>query len=255
MAKRILIVDADETFARHLTTGLSKLDAFIISVAATLQEASNVLSRDAQDIAFIPVDKDARAVHVLRALQPDLRLILTKPTTQYKVAEAFSGKVQGVLIKPLLDIDLGTVLQSALTQPVLTEPPRPNNNHLSINIETGPLIDTAVIISMLQQAGLGRLVHTAVFAKGRTLLAFWGDLDEAEAATVALQAGKDWEEMPNTVQIQFAPLPPRFEELMLYTRVVTENYLLTLVALPETPLREVRLRINRLSINLLEVMH
>lgn len=254
MTKRILIVDADETFARHLTNGLSKLDAFIISVAATLQEASNVLSRDVQDLAFIPVAKDARAVHTLRALQPGLRLILTKPTTQYKVPDAFSGKVQGVLIKPLLEIDLETVLQSALTQPVLMEASRFNNNRLPAYAEMEPLLDTAVIISMLQQANLGRLVHTAVFSRGRTLLAFWGELDEAEAATIALQAGRDWEDVPNTVQIQFSPLPPRFEELMLYTRIVTENYLLTLVALPETPLREVRLRINRLSISLSEVL-
>lgn len=255
MTKRILIVDTDEAFARRLATGLSKLDAVIISTAATLQEASNVLSRDTQDLAFIPVAKDARAVHVLRALQPDIRLILTKPTTQYKAPEAYSGKVQGVLIKPLLEIDLSTVLQAAFAQPVCTELPRGGNHQQHIYTETGPLLDMNVITSILQQANLGQLVHTAVFAKGHNLLTSWGELDESEAATVALQAGRDWEKAPNTVQIQFAPLPPRFDELLLYTHIVTENYLLTLVALPETPLREVRLRVNRLSASLSEALH
>lgn len=255
MTKRILIVDADESFTQHLTAGLSKIDTFIISVAATLQEASNVLSRDAQDMAFIPVAQDAHVVHALRALQPDLRLILMKPTTHYKVPEAFSGKVQGVLIKPLLDIDLPTVWQAALEQPVWAEMSRPGTLRQHLVPQTNIPFDTAVVISLLQQTVLGRLVRAAVLSQGCDVLAFWGDMDESEVAMVALQAGRHGEKMQHTVQIQFVPLQPRFDELMLYTHLITENYLLTLVALPETPLREVRVRANQLVMNLLEALH
>jgi hypothetical protein len=56
------------------------------------------------------------------------------------------------------------------------------------------------------------------------------------------------------VQIQFAPLPSRPDDGLLYTRVVTEEYLLTLLAMPETPLRELRLRSERLAAALLEAL-
>lgn len=250
MAQQILILDKDKSFTQRLTTHLQKLGGFNVAVATTLSEAGQILGRVPQDLAFLPVEKDAGAVYSLRALQPDLRLVLMKPTSQTKVAEAYSGKVQGVLIKPLLEIDLATVLQEALAQPVWV-----NGKRATQPVEdTRQLsVDTAVILAILQQANFNQLVHTAVFAQGGQLVTFWGSLAESEAATVAVHAGTDY--TSSTAQMQFVPLPPRYEEQLLYTEMIAPVYLLTLVAQPETPVRELRLRAQRLSSALREVLN
>lgn len=255
MAKRILILDADDDFTRRLSAALAQQDDVLVSVARTLREASHVLSRDHQELVFIPVGPDASAVHALRALQPDVRLILTKPTTQYRVPDSFSGQVQGVLIKPLLEIDLATVLRSALDQPVWVDAARHDSRQARPTRKTTAAeIDTPVVISILQRARLGQLLQAAVFSRRDQLLVFWGDIDRAEAAMVAMRAGHSWVQAPSKVGIQFVPLPPRFDEMLLYTQVVTDAYLLTLAALPEIPLREVRLRARQLTESLAEAL-
>lgn len=255
MTTRVLILDVDEAFSRRLKAALAAQGTFVVSTVRTLREASDQLSRDRHDLVFLPVGPDASAVHALRAIQPDLRLILTKPTTQYRVPDAFSGHVQAVLIKPLLEIDLATVLRAAQAQPVWVDARRHDGTgRLPAHLPPAAEIDTPVIISILQRAKLGQLLLAAVFSRRDQLLVFWGDIDRAEAATVAMRAGHSWAQAPSTVEIQFVPLPPRFDELLLYTHIVADGYLLTLAALPETPLREVRLRARQLTESLAEAL-
>ncbi len=251
MTKHVLILDADEAFARQLVSELAQIDTYSTIIAPNLDAARRVLNRKYQDIAFLSVNlADEDAITVLRTLQPDLRLILTVPTSQYRIVDAVANRMQGILIKPLMQMDLRPVLKAALKQPVWVKGAA-GKNGLPVKSKE---IDTAVLVSVLQRANLGHLVQGVVFSQGANPLAHWGEMSEEEVASVAKQSGGDGSQERGPVQIQFAPLPSRTDDVLLYTRVVMENYLLTFLAVPETPLRELRLRAEKLSSTLLEAL-
>lgn len=251
ITKHVLILDTDEAFARLLVNELAKINAYSALIALSLDEARRLLSRKYLDLAFVSANlADEDAITVLRTLQPDLRLVLTVPTSQYRIPDLVANRMQGILIKPLLQMDLRPVLQAALRQPVWVKGVASKNG-----LPAKPKqLDTAVILSILQRANLGQLVQGVVFSQGQKLLAHWGETAEQVAADAAALAGAGDTHQRNPVQIQFAKLPARPDDLLLYTRIVTEDYLVTLLALPETPLRELRLRAEKLAAALLEAL-
>lgn len=251
MTRQVLIIDADESFARQLVAELANVHTYSAIIAPTLDAARRVLARKYQDIAFISSSlAHEDSITMLRTLQPDLRLVLCVPTSQARIPDAVANRVQGVLIKPLLQIDLRPVLQAALKQPVWVRGGGVK--------AAGPImpkaLDTAVILAILQKANLGHLVQAVIFSEGANLLAYWGTLSEEAAAITAQAAAGDDQQERGPVQIQFVNLPVFANEMLLYTRLVTENYLLTLLAAPETPLRELRLRAEKLANALLEAL-
>lgn len=251
MTKQVLILDADEVFSRHLVSELANIDAYSTIIAPNLDAARRVLARKYQDVAFVSsalANEDG--ITMLRTLQPDLRLILTVPTSQYRIADAIANRMQGILIKPLLQMDLRPVLHLALKQPVWVKGTAGKNGIPSQKKE----IDAAVLVSILQRANLGHLVQGVVFAQREKPLAYWGDMAEAEITQIAHWSWGDEGVERGLVQIQFVSLPSRPSDMLLYTRVIAENHQLTLLAVPETPLRELRLRAEKLATPLLEAL-
>ena len=112
----------------------------------------------------------------------------------------------------------------------------------------------AVILSALRQANLGKLVQTVIFAHKTNLLAHWGELNITQAATVALIAAEKWQAGPNSTIIQFIHLAAHAGDLLLYSCAVADAFLLTLVALPETPIRELRQQAKTVSAKLEQVL-
>jgi hypothetical protein len=240
MIKHILLLESDKTFADDLVEALHRLGTFTISTAPTLKEACLLLIQQPQDLAFIPVSEGEKTVRSLRAVQPDLPLILLTPTADFTVPPTYSGKVQAVLIKPLLAIDLPIVLQQIAGQPIVVE------ESMALEEEKPPL-DTTAIRTALHKVNLGRLIQAAILAQGTSLLAHWGDVNESEAATVAWYVGEGWTEDTPKARVQFMHLPARAGAILLYTRRVTERHLLTLIAAPEAPLSELRLHADDLA--------
>jgi hypothetical protein len=254
MIEHILIVEPDRTFADQLVAALKKIGPFTITATADTLEASLLLTRQSRDLAFIPILKGSNVADALRAIQPDLRLVLMAPAANVTMPDDYAGKVQAVLLKSHLETDLATVLDEAASHPLVTE-----EGGLSPTAEL-PEMDTAVIIAALQKTDLGRLVQTVVFAHKTDLLAHWGDLNITQAATVALVVGDKWQGGDNTTLVQFIHLAAKAGDLLLYTREVPNpnelvgGYLLTLVALPETPLHELRQQSNKLVADLADVL-
>lgn len=234
MIEDILIVEADQTFANKLTQALKQAGPYTVTVAPDMKEAALLLSRQRRDLAFVPLIEGNQIIHTLRRIQPDLRLVLVMPTANLVVPDAYAGKVQAMLLKSHIETDLATVLKSAARQPmVIEENGVPQTGKL-------PSLETAVLLSALQQTNLGKLIQTVIFAHKTNLLAHWGELNITQAATVALIAGEKWRAEANSTIIQFVHLAARAGDLLLYSRAVVDEYLLTLVALPETPVRELR---------------
>lgn len=249
MTNRLLILEPDKEFAARLLKLLDRLTLAQVSVVSSVKEACLRLVLEKQDLAFIPMSGGEQGVQALRDVQPDLRLIVLAPESGAAIPEMFSGHVQGVLLKSNIDADLATVLNNALNQPlpdVENHPDRPESEALPP--------DVTVLIAALQQAALGHLVHSTVVAKGTSLLAHWGELGKLQASAVALQAGAAWDDLPATARIRFMHLPARPGEMLLYTRRIQQDYHLTLVALPETPIGELRMKSEPVMLGLVEII-
>jgi hypothetical protein len=251
---QILILDPDRDFTIRLAQHIRAVGPYSVVAALTVREARRHLARRRPDLAFIPVSENDKVIRTLRAKQPGLRLILMTPSPDYRVPAFFSGQVQGVLIKSHLDADLPEVLQKALARPLISKQTAP----LSGNGQP----DTALLIAILQQANLGQLVQTAVFSQKNRVIAHWGQLNDTEVAAIAHHVGKSWpaksastESAADNIRIQFLRLPARAGDRLLYSRCVEDAYLLTLVALPETPLTRLRVEANQIADHLTETLH
>jgi hypothetical protein len=245
--RQILILDPDKAFTVRLAQQIRANGFPSVLAATTVREARYQQARKDIALIFIPVSEDDKVIQALRSRQPDLRIVLMTPSPEYRVPELFSGKVQAVLIKSHLEADLPDVLHQAINEPLiegqtkpLTPPKRP---------------DTALLIAILQQANLGHLIQTAVFAQKDRILAHWGQLNDSEVAAVAHYVGKDWPDDSYNVRVQFQRLPARSGDRLLYSRCVEGTFLLTLVALPETPLTRLRIEADQIADHLKEAMH
>lgn len=240
--EHILILEDDRLFANELIQALNKIRPFTITIAPTVKDACFYLVQSKQDVAFIPVQEGAKIIRSLRAVQSDLRLILVTPKANVEIPQTYAGRVQGMLIKSLLDVELVSVLRNVMLQPLI------DNGETGISASTSIQKRERLIETTLQQTKLGRLIHTAVFIRNQSLLGHWGDLTESEAATVALQVGADWDEHQGNSRIQFMHIPARAGDMLLYTQEVNElRDLVTLVGVAETPISELRHQANRMA--------
>jgi CheY-like chemotaxis protein len=240
----ILIVDEDAAFAGRLSDALRQLDQnYTVTHVQTAVEARILLSRQPQDLAFVPPDPQGGVLYALRAIQPDLRLVLTAPALDFDLSAVYAGHVQGVLIRPLLPFDLQDVMQRALAQQVALNVAAPHSRHAHDSWSD----DSPAVIEALQKADLGELVKTAVFTRGARLIGYWGKLTDGEATAVAQHIGHTWNDSDHRIQIQFLHLPAHSGDLLLYTRYIVDRFLLTLVSLPTTPINELRRRADQLA--------
>jgi len=245
--KQFLILDPDKTFTIQLAQQIRANGFPSVLAAPTMREARYHQARNKIDLAFIPVSDDDKIIQALRTRQPHMRIILMTPSPEYHVPELFSGKVQAVLIKSHLTADLPNVIERAFNQPLIKGQTKP--------LSPPKRPDTALLIAVLQQANLGQLIQTAVFAKNDRVLAHWGQLNDTEVASIALRVGQNWLSENINVRVQFHRLPARSGDRLIYSRCVEESFLLTLVALPETPLTRLRIEADQIADHLAEAMH
>lgn len=245
--RRILILEPDRSFAVRLVRALNKLNQFEINVVPSVRDGCLHLMQETQEVAFIPVSESSKIMRSFRAVQADLRLILMTPTSDYEVPKTYSGSVQAVLIKPLLEVELPLVLEAALDQPLL-----PGKESKSNDLEL-EVLDTSVMDEALEQVRMSRLVQSVVFARQSKLLSHKGELSEKEAATVAMHVNNDWQS-GNPTRIQFLHLPARKGDLLIYSHQVMERFILTLVAAPETPIGELRAQAAQLVVTLKRIV-
>lgn len=247
----ILIVDDDQPFALSLQKALRELDnSYTVTAVTTAVEARILLASQPQDVAFVSPTPQGEMMYALRAIQPDLRLILMIPAPTFAVPDLYTGMVQGLLIRPLLHTDLQNLLAQTLPrrlgQPLgrsLTPQPTISRQRQA----SPPLADNPAVIDVLQKADLGQLVKTAVFTRGSRLIGYWGDLTDTQATAVAQHIGRTWNDGNQRVQIQFLHLPTHSGDLLLYTRYITDQFLLTLVSLPKTPISELHRRADQMA--------
>lgn len=247
--QHVLVLEPDRTFALRLVHALGKIGNFNVSIVPNLREACLQLVQNDQDLAFVPVAEGAKIIRSLRAVQPDLRLILVMPSGDEEIPVTYSGNVQGVLLKSLVDVELATLMENVARRPIAQI-----SSQTAVSTQTPSSPDVTLLIATLQQAQLGRLLQTIIFAQKAKVLAYWGELNESESATVAAHVWEGWAGNAYPSRLQFIHLPARAGDLLLFTHQVMDDFLVTLVALPEVPLSEVRYQARRMARKLKAVL-
>ncbi len=247
--QHVLILEPDRTFALQLVRALNKIGSFNVSMVPTLKEACLQMVQTDQDLAFVPVTNGDKIIRSLRAVQPDLRLILVMSSSDEEIPITYYGNVQGVLIKSLVDVELETLMENVARRPIVNM-----QQDTAVSHNNAQSLDMVTLIAVLQEAKLGRLLQTIIFTQGSKLLAYWGELKENEAATVAIHVADDWVDNKMPSRLQFIRLPARAGDLLLFTHQVAEDFLVTIVTLPEAPVSEARHQARRMAKKLRAVL-
>lgn len=245
--KRILIVEPDEGFATRLFQALVDVGDFSVSSTPTMREACLVIAQEPHDLAFIPVEEGTSLVRSLRSLQRDLRLVAVVPTPDFELPTAFRPVVQGTLARTRVGSDVRDVVERAFGARQLppdtadakapSDPPPDSKDG-----EVGEL----TLLELLQSVPLEEEILTALLSQKATVLAHGGTLDDEQASAIARRLAKTWE-AAHTAQIQFIRLPSRASELLLYTRPVGDDHLLTLAARPNALVGKLRRQANSIA--------
>jgi hypothetical protein len=227
--KRILLVEPDEQVAARLFELLAASGDYAVSAAPTPHEAALLLGHERQDIALLPVELLPEALPALRDLQPDLAVVALAPPGVLASPELAGEQIQGVLPHGVLETALPGILNELFARESAAQQP------------AGPSLDdrSAELAAVLPGVELDEKVLSALVSASGALSACSGALETSQAEEVAAHVASTW--LPgHTAAIQFLRLPSRSGDLLLYTRPLGRDYLLTLVARPEAPLGALR---------------
>lgn len=241
--KRILLVEPEEQLAAHLFQLLVRSGDYVVSAAPSQREAALIVAEQPQDLALVPVEGLPGALAALRSLQPDLRIVALLPPGVDDAADPYAGQIQGILPRRGLEAALAETLADALGR--------------QVTVTTSPLVvdgaNPEAMAALLQGAALHEKVLSALLGRGGELAAHAGTLERQQAAEVAAHVAETWTR-GHSVQVQFVRLQSRSSDLLLYTRPLGKEYLLTLAARPEAAVGEMRKQAEALAASLAPII-
>lgn len=238
-----LIIDTDMPFSRRLRQMLAKIRQLKVVVVPTLDDAQLAIMRHPQDWIFIPAEDVCKTVVSLHNLQSDTRLIAIVENKADLLPDDCVNEIVGTIVREWNEKDLRAVMETAVISKPFNAP---------VPLDDQP--ETAVLIAALQHVKLDQVVQTAVIAHDDNYLAHWGRLNITQARYVVRLVSSEWSAEQSHTRLQFMSLPERADDLLLYTRRVTDHDYFILTALPEAPLYELRQRADELTAVLLNLL-
>jgi len=239
-----LIIDTDLPFSKRLRRSLAKIRPLKVIVVPTLDDAQLAMMRHPQDWVFISAEDVCKTAVSLHNLQPDARLIAISPQQNHSLPAACAGKIEGSITRAWDETALRAVMETAVISKPFITPALPDDQP-----------DISVLIAALQKVELDRVIQTAVIAHNDNYLAHWGRLNITQARYVVRLVSSEWLDVKSQTRLQFMSLPERADDLLLYTRRVTDDDYFILSALPEAPLYELRQRADVLTAVLRNLLH
>jgi hypothetical protein len=241
--KRILLVEPEEQLAAHLFQLLVRSGDYVVSAAPSQREAALIVAEQPQDLAIVPVDVLPRAISALRSLQPDLRILVLLPPGVDGPPEGIADQIQGVVHRRGLEASLAEAMADALAREMAVPAPTPPHGGA----------DPEGMAAFLQGAALHEKVLSAMIGRSGELVAHAGTLERTQATEVVEHVAVTWTR-GHAVQVQFLRLQSRSSDILLYSRPVTKEYLLTLAARPEAPVGEMRKQAEALATALMPLL-
>lgn len=233
--KRILVIEPDEKYAQRLLTVLKAANLYTISMVKTMREAALLLAQQSHDLALAPLADGENLVKSLRAVQADLRIVLT--TTAAGQQQLPAG-VQGSLLMPLLEVDLPALVGDALTQELKASAPAARSSGVSL--------DLTPIKEILQQNHWPEPMQAAVLSYGSKRLVSWGVLSKPELSALVSEVDHHWRSQPRQPQetqiLFWSREADSANSFVVYTRPTIYGLLLTIVAVSQLTITELRLQ-------------
>jgi REP element-mobilizing transposase RayT len=210
-----------------------------VVLESTTGGAYRALARRRYDLAIIPERDSQKPAYSLRAIQPDLAVVVTATSADDMHVEFLKKHYDGVLRAELIESDLPLVLakiwwpnvrSGVVTRIGSTQGRRASDSQLQA------LCNSLEALDGLQQVILTRAGEIVIC----------GGSDEANAKAVAEQIRQSWDDEPRTAQIKILPFSGQAEPVMWYT-IPTASYLLTVAAQPDAPVYRVRRQATQLA--------
>lgn len=240
MAKNILLVTADATFAQVLRHGL-EYEGYRVHIATRTGEAAVLADREQCDTAFIDLDLGERATldigQALRALHPTIRLVL------------FTNADSPPVLDPLRPWTLQRkpyYLPEILT--MLNNKPAPLANTPTQTTLSFPwLQDVNKAAQHLTRLTLESSAQAALITRANQLWAYAGGLSQSAANELAMTVTRHWDGQKGSDLLRFVRLEATKAEHMLYATRLADDVVLALVFDAETPFSTIRSQAGKLA--------
>lgn len=241
MTKQILLYEPKTAEGELLAEHIEALGDVQVIRARTMREACGVLTTRPCDLALLPVTRNDSLVYSLRMLQPNLPMYLLLEQADEFVPERQAQVVHGQMVQT----DLLAALPSLLglqEKPTAVEKIAPRPDH-------APQLDRHQLTMLVQNAMLDARILVVVVTDGDEVIGFRHAVHQGQIEAIAQLLRRTWPAGGTlTTQIQY--LPPKAEEdtaVLLYSRPLWGNYLLTIGAVPHMPLAQLRQQADRLT--------
>ncbi|MFZ0546060.1 MAG: transposase [Candidatus Promineifilaceae bacterium] len=232
--RRVLVLEKDQDTAERLTSALKQNGDLTVSTVPTMRQACILVAQQPQDLAFIPMEEADQLIHSLRAIQSDLKMILTTADPQAQFAPQDKESFQGMVHTGALETELPPLLNESddsseqMPATLITEPVwRPG---------------LARFQDACQEAGLfadNSPAQMAVLASAEQLIGFSGRGNETQAQAVVELVKQSWQKGQFTAQLQYLQLPDYYDARLIYSRAISGT-VLSLVAEPDTSVTDLR---------------
>jgi hypothetical protein len=222
---KILILDPDDHFAAALAKAVRAAGDFSVASTSTVREACLVAAQERCDLAFIPLAENDNAARALRSLQPDLAIYIVTERIGEELPGHYQTLARGVLPRTQMREVMPRLLASV---PSLRTPALEDEAGRAGLVDGNERQAEEALQVAVAQEGLA----AAVLLRRGVTVAVAGEVAGEQVDTIAARVGETWHAQ-NTAQIQFIRLATRTADLLLFTRVVRDDLLLTLVAEPQ----------------------
>ncbi len=230
--QRVLVLEHDQETADRLITALRQIDNLSVSLVPTMREACLIVAQTPQDLALVPLEESEQLRLALRAVQPDLNIVLTTADSHLILSNNYRQDYQGLLHTTLLEQELPTILGLDDVEPsIITESKK----------ESRLLPSLARLKEACLEVGINKstIVQMAILSSAGHLIGYCGGGNEAQAYMVVELLSESWKKEQISAQIQYFQLPDYFDARLIYSRRAA-SAVLSLVAEPEIPIADVR---------------
>lgn len=237
--RRVLVLEPNSALADRLYNALMAMVEMDVVVKSTAGSAYRALAKHKYNLAIIPERDSQKPAASLRAIQPDLAIVVTATSADDVRVDNLKKRYDGVLRAELIESEMPFVLAKiwwpnvrpgVVTRIGSTRGRKPSDSQLQA------LCNSLETLDGLQQVILTRAGEIVICGGG----------DETTAKIVAEQIRQSWDDEPRTAQIKILPFSGEVEPVMWYT-IPTASYLLTVAAQPDAPVYKVRRQASQLA--------
>lgn len=239
MENLVLILEPDPAIAAHLEKTLKLHGRYQPHKAESLRAACHMLAERRYGLAIIPAVEANHRAHSMRALQPDLPIVLTlskKDDSQSVDLRQYQGHLS-------LD-NLEEEMPAILIQARWEKDQRIHNSSNSwLGDDTFSRKGLKDLCRLIQLHGS---VQQVILSKGLDFVAGGWVEDDKRAVDVVKRVNETWDGDVRSSQLQYYQIGDEDTVSLLYTRLVG-GYLLTLVTSHDVSLPVIRSQSDRLT--------